>query len=54
MIEIDLNARVLTENHNVFIVRPGNGYGLYPEITQRSLLILELPGLGLRPNTSGG
>jgi hypothetical protein len=50
VIEIDLNARVLTENHNAFIVRPGNGYGLYPEITQRGLLILELPGLDL---TSG-
>jgi hypothetical protein len=50
VIEIDLNARVLTENHNAWIVRPGNGFGLFQEITQRSLLILELPGLGL---TSG-
>lgn len=50
MIEIDLNARVLTEGHNVFIVRPGNGYGLFSEITQRHLLVLELPGLDL---TSG-
>jgi hypothetical protein len=47
VIEIDLNARVLTEGHSAFVVRPGNGYGLFAEITQRSLLILELPGLGL-------
>ena len=47
MIEIDLNARILPEDHNVFIVRPGNGYGLFTEITQRGTLILELPGLDL-------
>jgi hypothetical protein len=50
MIEIDLNARILPEEHNVFVVRPGNSYGLFPEITQQETLILELPGLDL---TSG-
>lgn len=54
MIEIDLNARVLPDEHNVFVVRPGSSYGLFPEITQQGVLILELPGLGLesgqRPN----
>ena len=49
MIEIDLNARILSEDHNVFIVRPGNAYGLFGEITQRASLILELPGLDLTP-----
>jgi hypothetical protein len=50
MIEIDLNARILPEEHNVYVVRPGSSYGLFAEITQQANLILELPGLDL---TSG-
>jgi len=50
MIEIDLNARILPEDHNVYVIRPGSSYGLFSEITQQSTLILELPGLDL---TSG-
>lgn len=45
MIEIDLNARVLNENHNVYVVRPGSDYRLFPEFRESSLLLLELPGL---------
>ena len=48
MIEIDLNARILPEDHNVYVVRPGSGYGLFPEIVENSILLLELPGLGLQ------
>jgi hypothetical protein len=48
LIEIDLNARVLNELHGVYVVRPGNNYNLFPEVTQRAVLILELPGLDLR------
>lgn len=51
MIEIDLNARVLPEEHNVFVVRPGNSYGLFAEITQQNVLLLELPALGLESGT---
>lgn len=51
MIEIDLNARILPEEHNVFVVRPGSGYGLFAEITQQQTLILELPGLELTSGT---
>lgn len=50
MITIDLNARVLTEKHNVFVVRPGKGYGLYREFVETSSLIAELPGLDLKPD----
>jgi len=50
MIEIDLNARILPDEHNVFVVRPGSNYGLFADITQQQTLILELPGLEL---TSG-
>ncbi|WP_439360717.1 hypothetical protein [Bradyrhizobium sp. DASA03007] len=49
MIEIDLNARVLGEEHNVFVARPGKGYRLYREFRENSSLILELPGLKLEP-----
>ena len=50
MITIDLNARVLTEKHNVFVVRPGKGYGLYNDFAQTSSLIAELPTLALKAN----
>lgn len=46
MIEIDLNARVLTEDHNVYVVRPGSDFRLFPEFRESSLVLLELPGLG--------
>jgi hypothetical protein len=46
VIEIDLNARVLTESHNVYVVRPGSEYRLFPEFRENALLLLELPGLG--------
>lgn len=45
MIEIDLNARVLTEAHNVFVVRPGSDFRLFNEIRENDLIVLELPGL---------
>jgi hypothetical protein len=47
MIVIDLNARILPDEHNVFVVRPGSNFGLFPEITQLATLVLELPGLDL-------
>lgn len=50
MITIDLNARVLAEEHNVYVVRPGKGYRLYREFRENSSLIAELPGLKLEAN----
>ena len=50
MITVDLNARVLGEEHNVYVARPGKGYRLYREFTENSSLILELPGLKLEPD----
>ena len=42
MITVDLNARVLGEEHNVYVARPGKGYRLYREFRENSSLILEL------------
>ncbi|MBR0868707.1 hypothetical protein JQ614_42670 [Bradyrhizobium diazoefficiens] len=50
MITIDLNARVLGEEHNVYVARPGKGYRLYRDFRENSSLILELPGLKLEPD----
>jgi hypothetical protein len=46
VIEVDLNARILTEGHNVYVARPGRDFRLFPEFREAGLLLLELPGLG--------
>jgi hypothetical protein len=46
VIEVDLNARILTEGHNVYVARPGRDFRLFPEFRESGLLLLELPGLG--------
>jgi hypothetical protein len=52
MITIDLNARVLVEEHNVYAAHLGTGYRLYREFRENSSLILELSGLRLEPDVS--
>jgi hypothetical protein len=50
VIEIDLNARVLTEGHSVYVVRPGKDYRLFSEIRENNLIALELPALTWPPD----
>lgn len=46
-IVVDINTRLLTEDHQIFVSRPGKDYRLYPEVREGSVVLLELPGLGL-------
>jgi hypothetical protein len=39
--EIELNARVLTEKHNIYVVRPGSDCPLLPQIVDEQLLRLD-------------
>jgi hypothetical protein len=47
VIVIDLNARVLSADHNVFVARPGKEFRLFHEIVPTENLLLEMPGLEL-------
>jgi hypothetical protein len=44
-IVLNLNTRILQDDHQVFVTRPGKDYRLYPEFLEQSVVLLELPGL---------
>lgn len=46
---VDLYARIIPKNHNVFFVRPGKDYHLYMQIVQKSTILADLPQLDLEP-----
>ena len=47
MIHVDLNSRVIPDGHQVFMVRPGSGYRLYPMFTEERGIFADLLGLEL-------
>lgn len=53
-IRVDLNTRVLTDKHQVFIARPGKSYRLYAVMADAEAILLELPSLGLESDTLAG
>jgi len=46
-IRIDISSRILSEDHRVFLIRPGKGSKLYPSFTSQSKVGPELPNLDL-------
>jgi len=48
-IVVDINTRLLTDSHQIFVSRPGKDYRLYPEVSENSVVLLELPALDLTP-----
>jgi hypothetical protein len=48
-ITLDLNFRVLSPEHKIFVVFPGEGYFLYPIFVAQHRIFPELPGLDLIP-----
>jgi hypothetical protein len=47
MLTVDLNTRVLSQDHQVFFARPGHAYRLYPEFVEHRAVFAELPLLDL-------
>lgn len=47
-IEIDLNTRIIPEDHEVFVVRPGKGYRLYEYFVDHQMILADLPFLDLK------
>ena len=46
-ISIDIATKILPEDHNVFLVRPGSRYKLYPLFVSQNAMFFDLPGLEL-------
>lgn len=47
IVEIDIATRVVAEDEQIYIVRPGAGYALYDEFKRTNRVFLDFPGLGL-------
>ena len=47
-ISVDLQTRVIPENHNVYVARPGQGARLYGTFLDQSAIGPDFPGLDLR------
>ena len=52
MITVDLDTKILPQNHEVFFARAGDGYRLYPEFVAEEAVFADLPGLGLTPGVA--
>jgi len=52
IVEVDIATRVVADDEDIYIVRPGAGYALYNEFKQTDRVFLDFPGLGLDINRS--
>jgi hypothetical protein len=47
IVDVDIATRMVGDDEDVYIVRPGANYALYAEFTRKSRVFLDFPGLGL-------
>lgn len=47
VLEIDIATRFVEEDEDIFVIRPGAGFSLYPTFERESIVFLDFPGLEL-------
>lgn len=47
VIEVDLNARILSAEEPIYVLFPGEGYSLFETMRRKNVLVLDFPGLPL-------